>query len=194
MILQAEKGIFPNKNSQILFLIGLSIFTAGQILIKLGQPFVESQQPIDFAHWLLYIGVLFLLPFAVRLPFKNIHVLTIPALVLGISFVIGMCVLDFIFWSLPNNELERQLAEHLINTHSIWGPFVTIGSSYIFVVGLVLPSLSYWSTSKSGPTLIVFSTLLLATLSQWWTVLAFFLITLGYARSFGLLHKNHSTF
>lgn len=189
LILQCHQAPFPNRTSEILFLTGLGLYAVGQVFIKLGQPFVEAQRPIDFAHWFLYVGALFLLPYAARLPLKNIHLLTVPTLIAGVSFVIGMCVLDFIFWSLPNNDLERELATHLINTPVIWAPFVTFGSGYIFVTGLVLPSLSYWHVSKRGPCLVVLSSIIMAVLSQWWMVLAYGIMIIGYFYCFDMWSK-----
>ena len=45
---------------RIFFLIGLPFFLIGQIILAQGNAFVYSQKPIDFAHWFLLIGAVFL--------------------------------------------------------------------------------------------------------------------------------------
>ena len=47
-------------------------------------------------------------------------------MIIGIVSIIGMCVLDFVFWSLKDPEFKSQVANHLINTTEIWTPFVNI--------------------------------------------------------------------
>ena len=55
---------------RIFFLIGLIFFLVGQIILTRGNDFVYSQKPIDFAHWFLLIGVVFLIPQVVSFPKK----------------------------------------------------------------------------------------------------------------------------
>ena len=52
--------------------------------------------------------------------------LSSPSFIIGIVSIIGMCVLDFVFWSLKDPEFKSQVAKHLINTTEIWTPFVKI--------------------------------------------------------------------
>ena len=47
-------------------------------------------------------------------------------MITGIVSIIGMCVLDFVFWSLKDPEFKSQVAKHLINTTEIWTPFLKI--------------------------------------------------------------------
>jgi hypothetical protein len=192
MIIQSEQGGFPQYVHKLLFIIGLSIYTCGQFLIKLGQDFVDHQSPVDFAHWLLIIGVLFFVPFVGRLPLKNIHILGVPLILLGISFVIGMSVIDFIFWSLPNDKFEQELAEHLISTEVIWQPFIVFGSSYIFHTGLLIPSLSYFSNSKIGTLLVILGTVFIAIGTQWLIVIGYCVLTYGYFLNFDNLRRFKS--
>ncbi|WP_417489315.1 hypothetical protein [Maricaulis sp.] len=187
MILQAEAGSFPRHIDRILFIAGLVIYTAGQVLLNLGQDFVAAQSPVDFAHWLLLTGALFLIPFVARLPWRNLHLITIPLMLVGIASVVGMCVLDFIFWSLPDGEFERQVAGHLIATPAIWQPFMAIGPNYIFGAGLMLPCLSYWNRSRTGVVLVVAGTAIIALLFHWFNVVGYTALTLGYVLCFDVL-------
>lgn len=190
MILQADNETFPGPSDRALFLVGLALYIFGQVLINLGQDFVEAQRPIDFAHWLLIAGVLFLVPFAARLPHRNIHLLTLPLLLAGIMFVIGMCVLDLVFWSLPDGDLERDIANHLVGTGAIWDPFMIYGSNHIFNAGLLLPSLSYFRKSPVGTGLVVLGTLVIVLGVQWFNVVGYVLVAAGYALNFRPLRRG----
>jgi hypothetical protein len=187
MILQANTSDFPRYSDRVLFVLGLGIYTLGQVLINLGQGFVERQTPVDFAHWFLLIGGLFLLPFVGRLPRRNIHLITIPVLIAGIAFMIGMNVLDFIFWSLPNDEFEAELARRLIDTPVIWQPFITIGPNYVFTTGLVLPCLSYFKVSRTGVLLVIGGSLIMLVGTQWFNVVGYLVMIAGYVLCFDRL-------
>lgn len=190
MIIQANEANaadFPRRFDQIALLLGLLIFAGGQVLLRQGPAFVSAQAPIDFAHWMLLVGALFFLPFAGRLPRRNIHLITLPLLIAGVAAVVGMCVLDFIFWSLPPGELRDQTVAHLTSTDVIWTPFITFGPNYIFVTGLALPSASYWSVSKAGVLLVIVPALSMAFFGQWVLVPAYLTMALGYALCFGML-------
>ncbi|WP_417493738.1 hypothetical protein [Maricaulis sp.] len=190
MILQSEESRFPKRIDRILFIAGLAIYVTGQILINLGPGFTEQQAPIDYAHWLLIIGVLFLIPFAGRLPRRNIHLIGIPLLLAGVCFVIGMCVIDFIFWSIPDAELKRALASHLIATAVIWEPFMVFGPNTIFNLGLLLPSLSYFRASRTGTILVILGTLVIVVGTQWFNVIGYLIVLAGYVLNFDLLKPD----
>lgn len=185
MIIQADAGDFPRYWDRVLFIAGLAIYTAGQVLINLGQPFVEAQRPVDFAHWGLLVGVVLLLPFAGRLPRRNIHLVTLPLLLAGVAFTIGMCVLDFVFWALPNGEMESEVARRLIDTPSIWGPFITFGPNYI-----LMPALSYWKVSRLGPALVVLGVVVMFFGTHWFNVGGWALILAGYLFCFNGLRPS----
>jgi len=151
-----------NKTYRILFLIGLIIFLVGQIILAKGNDFVYSQKPIDFAHWFLLIGVVFLIPQVVSFPKKIFSYVGIPLTLIGIACVIGMCVLDFIWWSFPNEEMRIEFTNHISQVPSIWKPFITIGSSSkVFNLGLLILCLNYFKKEKVGVAIIFVATLVL---------------------------------
>ena len=188
MILQSSQAPFPPRGDRVLFVSGLLAYMLGQVLLNFGQDFVDRQRPIDFAHWSLLIGVLLMLPFAGQLPRRNIHWLTQPLLIAGIAAIIGMCLIDFVFWSLPGGDFEYQLFLQLREEPSIWQAFIIIGPNYVFGAGLALPSLSYWNASRTGTLLVLAGTAMNALLNRDWIVQSYLLITLGYALNFGLLN------
>jgi len=95
---------------------------------------LHNQEPIDFSHWFMIIGVLFLIPQIGNFSKSKFNYISSPSLILGIGLIIGMCVLDFVFWSLKDPEFKSQVAKYLIKTTEIWTPFVKI-SGKIFTFG-----------------------------------------------------------
>lgn len=143
-----------------LFIIGLLFETLGQILLSPGNDFVYALKPIDFAHWSLLIGVVLLLPQVVSFPNKLFSYLGAPTAFIGIVAIIGMCVIDFIFWSFPTQELRSELGSHLSKIPVIWKPFISIGPNFTNV-GLLLLSLNYYKSNKLGVAIVVLATLIL---------------------------------
>ncbi|WP_405567031.1 hypothetical protein [Polaribacter sp. Asnod6-C07] len=161
---------------RISFLIGLIFFLIGQIILSKGNDYVYAQEPIDFAHWFLLVGVVLLIPQVVSFPKKIFSLFGIPLTLIGIVCIIGMCVLDFIWWSFPNNEMRNDFTKHISQVPSIWKTFMTIGpSSKIFNLGLLILSLNYLKKEKIG---IVF--ILIANLILWHIIPISFRLIFGY--------------
>lgn len=147
---------------KILFTVGLLFLLTGQILLARGNEFVYNQTPIDFAHWFLLVGVVFLIPQVISFPKKIFSYIGIPLTLIGIICTIGMCVLDFIFWSFPNQEMRNEFATHITQVPSIWDTFVVIGpSSKVFNLGLLFLSLNYWNRQRIGIGIIFMANLIL---------------------------------
>ena len=144
------------KLYEFYFLLGLLLYTVGQFLIFIFFNDIEalhSQEPIDFAHWFMLIGVLLLIPQIGNFPKTKFNLIGTPLLVLGIGLMIGMCVLDFVFWSIKSPELKSKVATHLINTPAIWEPFMNF-NGWLFNLGLLISSYSYFKNSRTGTLLV----------------------------------------
>jgi len=165
------------KLYRTLFLLGLLFFLVGQILLAKGVEYVNQQTPIDFAHWFLLVGAVLLIPQVMTFPNKIYSYLGIPLTLIGITCIIGMCVLDFIWWSFPNEEMRREFTTHISSVPSIWKPFIKIGpSSIIFNLGLLILSLNFFDKAKLGIALI-----LLANFILWHFIPMPFRLVVGYA-------------
>ena len=151
-----------NMTYRIFFLIGISFFLTGQIILTKGNDFVYNQEPIDFAHWFLLIGAVLLIPQTVSFPKKIFSYIGIPLTLIGIVCIIGMCVLDFIWWSFPTEEMRNEFTKHISQIPSIWKPFITIGpSSKIFNLGLLFLSLNFFEKGKVGIVILLIANLIL---------------------------------
>lgn len=160
-IAEARIFNFPISTYKILFLLGLAFEVIGQIILSKGNDFVYGLQPIDFAHWSLLIGVVLLIPQVVSFPNKIFSYVGIPLALAGITCIIGMCVLDFIWWSQPTQEIRNEFAGHLSQFPSIWKPFISSGPKCLNI-GLLFLSLNYIKQCKPGVGIIIFTTIILA--------------------------------
>ena len=176
-----------------LFITGLVFFLIGQLLLAQGQDFVYKQSPIDFAHWFLLVGAVFLIPQVISFPKKIFSYIGIPLTMIGITCIIGMCVLDFIWWSFPTEALREEFTNHISQIPSIWKPFITIGSSSkVFNLGLFILSLNYLKTNKIGIAIIFIACLVL-----WHIIPVPFRLSVGYGLTLigfclVLLRKNEN--
>ena len=192
MIIQANEtnaADFPRRFDQIFFLIGLLLFALGQGLLAQGRDFISAQTPIDWAHWSLLIGALCMLPFVGRLPRRNLHLLSIPLLILGIAAIVGMNVIDFIAWSLPPGEFEDDVFSHLIATDVIWLPFIRYGPNEIFIAGLLLPTLSYFRVSRLGTALVYLGFVVMYVGPALFNMFGYLIMTAGYFLNFNRLRS-----
>ncbi|MEQ9229094.1 MAG: hypothetical protein RIF46_00315 [Cyclobacteriaceae bacterium] len=145
---------------RILFLIGLAFEVFGQVLLAQGNDFVYALRPIDFAHWSLLVGVVLMMPQVVSFPKKIYSLIGTPTAIIGIVCIIGMCVLDFIWWSMPDQQTRNEFATHLSQVPSIWTPFITDGPRFL-TIGLSILSLNYFREHKLGVAIVIISTLIL---------------------------------
>lgn len=73
-----------------------------------------------------------------------------------------MCVLDFIWWSFPNEGMQKEFTNYISQVSSIWKPFMTIGpSSKKINLGLLISSLNYMKKGKLGIVLVFIANLIL---------------------------------
>ena len=169
-----------------LFLLGLLAYTFGQFLIFVFFNDIDAlhaQAPIDFAHWFMLIGVLLLVPQSSHFPNSRLHFVGVPLLLAGIGLLIGMCVLDFVFWSIDFPEQKSEIAAHLRNTPAIWLPFMDL-SGKIFNLGLIICVFSYFKYSKTGPGIVAVGTLIIYSGGGWLNVVGYLVLSAGFALSF----------
>lgn len=136
-----------NVTPKLFFVFGLCIYIIGQILLAQGISFVRAQQPIDFAHWCLLIGVVFTIPHSVSFHKEFPSYIGGSITLMGIACIIGMCVIDFILWSFETLEERNAFIGHLSAVDVIWVPFISLGTGF-FNLGLSIQSLTYFKNHK----------------------------------------------
>lgn len=135
---------------KILGIIGLILLIINQIMLSKGDGFVQTQEPIDFAHWVLLIGALLTISFSYVFPRSIFNTIATALTLLGIIAHIGMATIDFILWSYGDDYAGmNNLIIQLRNKPSIWIPFMTIGPSLLFI-GLATHAWKFIRTHPIG--------------------------------------------
>jgi len=108
--------------------IGLIFLTLNQVMLLGGNEFIQNQQPIDYAHWLLLIGALLCL--SLNFIFSGTIFNNVASILtsLGIVALIGQATIDFLWWSYATDfEGMEKLTNQIMEQPSIRIPFMTIG-------------------------------------------------------------------
>lgn len=117
-------------------IIGLAFLIINQIMLLVGNEFIQNQQPIDYAHWLLLIGALLCLSLNYIFSDNIFSELATILTSLGIVALIGQATIDFLWWSYGTDfEGMEKLTRQIMERTSIRIPFMTIGPA-LFYLGL----------------------------------------------------------
>lgn len=181
-----------DRIDRILFITGLATYLVGQIAINAVGALHKVDIPFDYIHALMLAGVILLIPFAARLPRTFVGAIASPVLIIGIVSVVAMCVLDFVFWALPEGEMRNDVAQHLISTAVIWTPFMEWGPNEIFTIGLFLPALMYWRSAKVGLACVGLGAISIMAGPSWFNVAGYCLMLIGYSACFMIRPKASS--
>ena len=107
-----------------------------QIMLLQGNEFIQTQRPVDFAHWLLLLGVLFCIPLNHIFSDGLFNSLASTLTSIGIVALAGQAVIDLIWWSFGTDyEGMNHLAKQIMDSPSLRIPFMTIGPS-LFYLGI----------------------------------------------------------
>ena len=117
------------------------------------------------------------------LPRRGLSAIAGPLLLVGAVCVIGMCVIDFVFWALPP-ELDGPVYDRLSAAPSVWRPFMRFGANELFVAALVAPALGFWGRSRAGLALVAVGAATMAIGTQWFNVAGYAAMIAGYALGF----------
>lgn len=121
---------------KVFALIGLSFLILNQIMLLGGTEFIQNQQPVDYAHWLLLLGALFCLSvnyiYSGSIYSNTASILTS----LGVVALIGQATIDFLWWSYGSDYAGMdKLIHQIMERPSIRIPFMTVGPA-LFYLGL----------------------------------------------------------
>ncbi len=116
-------------------ILSLVLIIVSRLLFTFGTGFIYDQEPIDYAHWSLLLGSVLASSFIFAFPNNIISKISSLLLIVGIVASIGMCVIDFIFWSYDELESREAFFKHMYSQKVIWTPFMEIGPA-LFYAGL----------------------------------------------------------
>ncbi|MBK8564285.1 MAG: hypothetical protein IPN76_13340 [Saprospiraceae bacterium] len=143
-------------NYKFLGVLGLFMLAISRLLMLNGEAFIQSQQPFDFVHLLMLAGAVLTLSLSHVFPKNIFNSIATPLTILGIIAHVGMCAIDFVFWSFGDDSGARNaLVGHLLNKPVIWLPFFVIGPALLFV-GITTQA---WHFIKSQPVAVLLALL-----------------------------------
>ena len=153
-------------------------------MLSMGTDFIQQQKPVDFAHWFLLIGAVSMISFSLVFPKSNFNSLATVLISLGIVAHIGMCTLDFQFWSFGDNLTGRNdLIDHLSRIPSIWLPFMVIGPALLYI-GLSIHAWKFIKTNTISSLLTIIGTIIIGSAhymskNRIFVVLGYVILALG---------------
>lgn len=147
--------------SKILGVIGLIFLIINQLMLLGGNELIQKQQPIDYAHWLLLIGVILCL--SLNTVFSNNHFGNTATILtsLGVIALIGQATIDFVWWSYGDNYAGMDdLTRQLMSRPSIRIPFMTIGPALFYLglathAGKLIRKIPVWSIATWMGVLVI---------------------------------------
>lgn len=135
-------------NEKTITIAGLILLALSHILLSFGYEFLMSQRPIDFAHWAMLFGAVFLFSLWFSLPNNSTKKVGLSLMTLGIAAVSGMCVIDFLLWSMADDlESRKNLFKYITSNPSIQLPFLALGPS-LFYGGICIATYGLFSKFK----------------------------------------------
>ena len=152
----------------------------GQMLLGFGREFIDSQRPIDWAHWLLLVGAVGVAISVAQTKSGPIGKIARTLIIVGAIAFISMCAIDFLLWTLPAEPTIDDALDEALNSPGIAIPFLQVGPSLLFI-GLALKALEWWRLSMWGVTLLICGTLLSGygqAIGNRWVVVASFIMML----------------
>jgi hypothetical protein len=167
--------------SQFAILSGsLLLMALGQMLLGFGREFIDSQKPIDWAHWLSLVGAVGVAISVARMKSGALGKIAGVLIIIGAIAFIGMCAIDFLLWTLPAEPTIDDVLDEALNSPGIAIPFLWVGPSLLFI-GLALKALEWWRLRIWGVTLLISGTLLSGygqAIGNRWVVVASFIMML----------------
>lgn len=180
-----------NRTDKLVFLVGLSIFSIGQFWIYQFGSTTKELSSVDVSHWIMLIGVVLYLPYIMRLPRHGVGLIASILMTIGVVCMIGMCIIDLVFWGIADDGLRAAVAKELINTPIIWQPFMLWGNEEVLMTGFILACSLYIKHSKVGPLLVVFGSTLAIAGASWFNFIAYILISIGFLICFDFLRRDN---
>ncbi|MFT6182420.1 MAG: hypothetical protein ACJAQT_005302 [Akkermansiaceae bacterium] len=180
----------PNRTDKFLLILGFVLFLIAVIAINIVGAKTKDEISIDYIHWLMLVGTALQIPFAARLPRRGISLLAAFLILCGIVCTIGMCMLDFVFWSLPDDRLRGEVARQLMDTPTVWQPFMMWGTEEVFYAGIVLASVLYLPHSKLGTPLVIVGAVCAIAGGSWFNVVGVAAVALGFLFNFNFLRTQ----
>ena len=146
---------FTRTRNSVLFLaVSLAAMGVGQLLLSFGRDFINAQQPIDWAHWLILIGAV---GGALSIPgfgYIRLGRIARSLVVIGAVGFGGMVAIDLLLWTLPTEPMLDDALSAALDAPQLAVPFLWVGPA-LFFIGLALVAVEWLRLSAWAGLFIV---------------------------------------
>jgi hypothetical protein len=151
---------FTRTRNSVLFLaVSLAAMGVGQLLLSFGRDFIDAQQPIDWAHWLILIGAVGGALSISELGHGRLGRIARSLVVIGAVAFGGMVAIDLLLWTLPAEPVLDDALSAALDAPQVAVPFLWVGPA-LFFIGLALVAVEWLRLSAWAAGLFVVGTVL----------------------------------
>ena len=151
--------ITRTRNAALSLAVSLAAMGVGQLLLSFGRDFIDAQQPIDWAHWLILIGAaggaLSTSGFALS-QYGRIGRAFVMIGAIGFG---GMVAIDLMLWTLTADPMFDDALSAALDSPQVAVPFLWVGPT-LFFIGLTLIAVEWVRMSTWAAGLFIFGAVL----------------------------------
>ncbi|GAA1768194.1 hypothetical protein [Agromyces humatus] len=167
--------------------VSLAAMGVGQLLLSFGRDFINAQQPIDWAHWLILIGAVGGALSISGFGHGRLGRIARSLVVIGAVGFGGMVAIDLLLWTLPAEPMLDDALSAAIDAPQVAVPFLWVGPA-LFFIGLALVAVEWLRLSAWAAGLFIVGTVLsgvgAATAVDGITLVSFAIMLAGLGRLF----------
>ena len=151
--------ITRTRNSVLFLAVSLAAMGVGQLLLSFGRDFINAQQPIDWAHWLILIGAVGGALSISGFGYGRLGRIARSLVVIGAVGFGGMVAIDLLLWMLPAEPMLDDALSAALDAPQVAVPFLWVGPA-LFFIGLALVAVEWLRLSAWAAGLFIVGTVL----------------------------------
>lgn len=151
--------ITRTRSAALFLAASLAAMGVGQLLLSFGRDFIDAQQPIDWAHWLILIGAVGGALSISGFVYGQLGRIARAFVVIGAIGFGGMVAIDLMLWTLPAEPMLDDTLSAALDSPQVAVPFLWVGPS-LFFIGLMLIAIEWVRLSAWAAGLFIVGTVL----------------------------------
>ncbi len=151
--------ITRTRNAALALAASLTAMGVGQLLLSFGRDFIDAQQPIDWAHWLILVGATGGALSTSGFVLGQLGRVGRAFVVIGAVGFGGMVAIDLMLWTLPADPMLDDALSAALDSPQVAVPFLWVGPT-LFFIGLLLIAVEWVRLSTWAAGLFIAGTVL----------------------------------
>ena len=151
--------ITRTRNATLVLAVSLAAMGVGQLLLSFGRDFIDAQQPIDWAHWLILIGAAGGALSTSGFVLGRFGRVGRAFVVIGAIGFGGMVAIDLMLWTLLADPALDDALSAALDSPQVAVPFLWVGPA-LFFIGLLLIAVEWVRLSTWAAGIFIFGTVL----------------------------------